>query len=839
LKEGSSLRDSLARLSPESLLWVTSLFCGFLGAFLLIAPHRFQTPSYEVLLVHALGWGTLALASGVGLLAVTVLRPGRWQGCVACFFVGLTLLALAGSFFQVGALSGGLIYSLLGLGTIAACLLPRGRPAEAGVGGDLFGLLMGLSATLVGALMAGAPALFTRFLPGPQQGYLLGFGLAFLLLGPPLVAVQLAPAAARRWSRPVHALAGITFLVFGFLVPLPRQSWTGVALYIGGGATIAVLPRVSRRLAALETSALRAQLALTLAIATSLALILATAVVTAQEERLAETQVTAAQRIEAGLVAQSVSDFIERNGARTSTLAVSAGRSPMTVEGQGDLLAVFQRLYSDVAALRTVSADGRVIATSGAALPPGPVLALARGAREENQVEISPIMAGERYYLLVGAPIPGEDGRNLGALVAAFDARLLGQRITRPGSYVSLADGFGRPIAAVSRLIEGEAVAPLPAHWDQTIRAGKTIERSEGVVGFAVIPRLGWVVAVERPRASALAGVRRGRDLAFGLLLLVIPLTVAAGIFASRRIARPLGDLSHAVDALTAGDLAAPVPAASGIAEVARLAAAFQEMRDRLAERTAESERLAAELRARADVLAEADRRKDEFLAMLAHELRNPLGAIANASYLLEQLGPAEPQVRPVAIIRRQVQHLVRMVDDLLDVSRITRGKVELRRQPLDLNEVLQHAAEGARPLAEARGQTLAVELPPEPLPLDGDATRLEQVLTNLLRNAVKLTDPQGHIEISARRQDGEAVVIVRDDGIGIAADLLPRIFDLFVQGEQGLDRTGAGLGIGLTLVRSLVEMHGGHVEARSEGPGKGSEFEVRLPLTPPAARGR
>ena len=833
MKEGSSLRDSLARLSPESLLWVTSLFCGFLGAFLLIAPHRFQTPFYQVLLAHALGWGTLALASGVGLLAVTVLRPGRWQSCVACVLVGLTLLALAGSFFQVGALSGGLIYSLLGLGAFAACLLPRGWQAGADAVGDLFGLLMGLSATLVGALMTGAPSLFTRFFLGPRQGYLLGFGLAFLLIGPPLIAVELAPAAARRWGWPVHALAGITFVAFGLLVPLPAQSWTGVALYIGGGAAIAVLPWVSRRLAALETSALRAQLALTLAIATSLSLVLATAVVTAQEERLAEAQVTSAQRIEAGLVAQGVSDFIERNGARTATLAVSAGRSPMTAEEQRDLLAVFHRLYPDVAALRTVSADGRVIATSGAALPPGPVVALARGVSRESQIEISPILAGERYYLLVGAPIPGADGRSLGVLVAAFDARLLGQRITRPGSYVSLADGFGRPIAAVSRLLEGEAVSPLPAGWDRTVRAGGTIERSQGVVGFAVIPRLGWVVAVERPRASALAGVRRGRDLAFGLLLLVIPLTVAAGIFASRRIARPLGDLSRAVDAMTAGDLAAPVPAGSGIAEVARLSSAFQEMRDRLAERTAESERLAAELRARADALAEADRRKDEFLAMLAHELRNPLGAIANASYLLEQLGPSDVQARPVAIVRRQVQHLVRMVDDLLDVSRITRGKIELRRQPLDLNEVLRHAADASRPLAETRGQTLRLELPPEPLPLDGDVTRLEQVFTNLLRNAVKFTDPQGHIEISARRQDGEAVVGVRDDGIGIAGDLLPRIFDLFAQGEQGLDRTGAGLGIGLTLVRSLVEMHGGRVEARSDGPGEGSEFEVRLPLTP------
>ncbi|HKV09703.1 MAG TPA: HAMP domain-containing sensor histidine kinase, partial [Thermoanaerobaculia bacterium] len=262
------------------------------------------------------------------------------------------------------------------------------------------------------------------------------------------------------------------------------------------------------------------------------------------------------------------------------------------------------------------------------------------------------------------------------------------------------------------------------------------------------------------------------------------------------------------------------------------LSTAFREMRDRLAARTRESERLAAELRARAEALAETDRRKDEFLAMLAHELRNPLGAISNASYLMEQIGPTEPQMaRSVAIIRRQVQHLVRMVDDLLDVSRITRGKVELRKEPVDLVEVVRHAVEMTRPLIEEKGHDLRLALPAEPLPLNADVTRLEQVLANLLRNAAKYTESGGKIELAALRAGAEAVVCVKDTGVGIAPGLLSRVFDLFVQGEQPLDRSGGGLGIGLTLVRSLVEMHGGRVEARSDGPGLGSEFVVRLPL--------
>jgi signal transduction histidine kinase len=346
------------------------------------------------------------------------------------------------------------------------------------------------------------------------------------------------------------------------------------------------------------------------------------------------------------------------------------------------------------------------------------------------------------------------------------------------------------------------------------------------------VPGLEWVVAVEKPRAAALAGVRRGRDLAFGLLLLVVPLAVIGGTVVARLIAKPLGTLADAVDQLTAGNPAAPLET-SDIAEVARLSAAFREMRGRLAVRTRESERLAAELRARAEALAETDRRKDEFLAMLAHELRNPLGAIANASYVLEQAGPSGPPMdRAVPVIQRQIQHLVRLVDDLLDVSRITRGKIELRKQALDLRDAVRGAVEMTRPLIESKRHELKVELPSDPLPMNADVTRLEQVLGNLIRNAAKYTEPGGHIEVRAWKEDGQAVVCVKDDGIGIGPELLPRIFDLFIQGEQGLDRSGGGLGIGLTLVRRLIEMHGGQVEARSEGAGRGSEFTVRLPLS-------
>jgi signal transduction histidine kinase len=821
----------LARLSPEILLWAMGLFCSFIGAFLLIAPHRFQTGPYEALLPHALAGGTLALASGLGMIAVAVLRPRRWWSCGVHFFVALTLLGLSASFVRVGAASGAVIYSVLGVGTLLACLLPRDRPRSAAAGGDFFVLLMGVAATLAGLLIIAAPGLFQKAFYGPYQEYLKVFGVAFLLTGPLLAAAQLTAPSRRSWV--VQVLGGMTYVLFGVLVSVPGRLWTGVFLYIVGGTVMVCLPAVRRWLAVLDTSALRAHLSLVLAIATTLALILATAVATAQEERLAREQARATQDIEARSVAQNVSDYIERNGARTATLAVFAGRDIATAARQSELLAGSLPIYPDLVALRTVTPAGRILAGAGAGdLPSAAVTDLAASVTRDHRNQLTPVQAGKRFLLLLGAPIHNPAGEPAGTLVAAFDIQALAHRIARQGDYVVLSDGLGRQIAEVDGLPAGETLPPLPADWDRRFRAGKRVPREGAVIGVAPVPRLGWVVAVERPRADALAGVRRGRDLAFFLLLLVIPLTALSGIFAARRIARPLADLSTAVDAMTAGNLAAPIGDPGGVTEVARLSAAFRELRDRLAERTRESERLAAELRARAEALAETDRRKDEFLAMLAHELRNPLGAIANASYLLENFGPTEPQMaRPVAIIRRQIQHLVRMVDDLLDVSRITRGKIELRRQRLDLAEVLRQAAEASRPLADAKGQTLRLELPAEPLPVDGDATRLEQVVSNLLRNAVKFTGKGGLIELSARREGSRAVVRVRDDGIGIPADLLARVFDLFAQGEQGLDRSGAGLGIGLTLVKSLVEIHGGSVEACSDGPGTGSEFEVRLPL--------
>jgi PAS domain S-box-containing protein len=239
------------------------------------------------------------------------------------------------------------------------------------------------------------------------------------------------------------------------------------------------------------------------------------------------------------------------------------------------------------------------------------------------------------------------------------------------------------------------------------------------------------------------------------------------------------------------------------------------------------------------EALREADRRKDEFLAVLAHELRNPLAPIRNSLNILRLTHQDDEAADEVCeMMERQVNHMVRLVDDLLEVSRITRGKIVLQKEPVELAAVIRSAVEASRPLIDDARHRLALSIPAEPLTIEGDAVRLSQIFSNLLNNAAKYTDEGGQIWLSVRVENNEAVIVVRDTGTGISADMLPRIFELFTQLDVARGRSQGGLGIGLTLVKSLVELHGGRVTASSPGIGKGSEFVVRLPLIA-ASQGR
>jgi len=238
------------------------------------------------------------------------------------------------------------------------------------------------------------------------------------------------------------------------------------------------------------------------------------------------------------------------------------------------------------------------------------------------------------------------------------------------------------------------------------------------------------------------------------------------------------------------------------------------------------------ESQARSEAAEEAIARKDDFLAMLSHELRNPLAPIRNAAALLDMVSDAEPRLPWIhGVIKRQVEQLARLLDDLLDVARVRSGKLVLQRRPVAAREFIEQAVESCRPLAEARRQELTVMLPAQPVYVDGDPTRLTQVFANLLNNAVKYTGEGGAITVSAQAVDQTLVVRVQDNGSGIAPEAQARIFELFSQEDHSLAHAQGGLGIGLSLVRRLVEMHGGTVEVASDGEDRGSEFVVVLPL--------
>jgi len=232
--------------------------------------------------------------------------------------------------------------------------------------------------------------------------------------------------------------------------------------------------------------------------------------------------------------------------------------------------------------------------------------------------------------------------------------------------------------------------------------------------------------------------------------------------------------------------------------------------------------------------LRDADRRKDEFLATLSHELRSPLAPIRAAIEVIRLAdGDRELVERARAIMERQLQHLVRITDDLLDVARIRQNKVELRRERIDLLTALQSAIETTRPMLEALSHTLTVDVPAQPMWANADHTRVAQALSNLLNNAAKYTEANGFIRVTASADDTTAVITVADTGVGIPQEMLPRMFDIFTQLQAHRDRTHGGLGIGLSLSRRLIELHNGSIEAASDGPGRGSRFTVRLPLAP------
>jgi signal transduction histidine kinase/CheY-like chemotaxis protein len=406
-----------------------------------------------------------------------------------------------------------------------------------------------------------------------------------------------------------------------------------------------------------------------------------------------------------------------------------------------------------------------------------------------------------------------------GGLVTIFDDR--GDIVARSRSH---AEYVGKPVSAgfrqlISRGPEGWGVSP-------------TVDGQRVYAAYSLSGYSRWGVAVGLPAVVIEGPLRRSYLFLGAGVLLSLALGVIASLFVARRIARPIQELRRAALAVGRGQqpslVPTTIPEVRDVAEALSLAA-----HDRRRAETVREDLLRREREARA-VAEEANRTKDEFLAMLGHELRNPLAAISNAVRVLEQRGgPSTDGAH--AILRRQVEHLTHLVDDLLDVERVMTGKIALERSPLELGGAVEQSL--ATLNAAGRLDRHALAMDTAPVWVDADATRIDQIVANLVVNAVKYTPAGARIAISVAREDGEAVLRVQDEGVGIEPALLPRVFDLFVQGKRSLDRSQGGLGIGLTLVRRLAHLHGGTVTAESPGLGKGSTFTLRLPaIEPPAA---
>jgi len=443
-----------------------------------------------------------------------------------------------------------------------------------------------------------------------------------------------------------------------------------------------------------------------------------------------------------------------------------------------------------------------------------------------------------RHTINLTYPVINRNGLVVAVVFAAMDLASLDtfvNDISLPaGSVLETADATGKLLTRrpePERWFGKRIAAPLLEAMRRQQANAVVIPGDDGVERLHAFAHVGpstltdYTLTIGIP-TDAITRVAREAQLMslLGLALTTILALLAAWLAGDKLIVERVQKLMTVARRIAAGELDARTGIKSGSEEIGRLAAALDEMAANLQQKEAQRSQAERELRA-------ADQRKDEFLAMLAHELRNPLAPISTGANLLKLLHSDNAQItQTCAIIARQVEHMTSLVDDLLDVSRVTRGLVTLSTGILDLRKVVDDAAEQIRPLMIARRHKIVLDVPTLPAHVKGDHKRLVQVVANLLGNAAKYTPEGGHINLHLAPHGETWVIDVRDDGIGMEARLVDRVFDLFTQAERTPDRSQGGLGLGLALARSLVELHGGSVAAASAGPGLGSTFTVRLP---------
>ena len=551
---------------------------------------------------------------------------------------------------------------------------------------------------------------------------------------------------------------------------------------------------------------------------------------------------------------------IDRELTNTESAVRMLATSPYLLDG--DLAGFYQQAHfaDKVGATWTALLDEhgqQLINTAvpfGTPLPPPDAASRIAQVLKGGKPQVSNLIRGavsQALLVVVDVPVTTPSGKRYvisqGFRVDHFN-RVLRSLNASPGWLAGVFDRNGITIAQTSGGLEA-----APGEAQQELREAIR-NKTEGVIRnasetntklYTVLERSvlsGWTVAVGVPEAEIEAAARRALMVSIFGLLAAIGCAAAAALFFARRLSHSIRHAARSAHALERDEQVGPSEV-SGVVEVDEVQAAISAAaavvrKEKQSRQLAEDEReILFEREHEARTLAEQQNRaKDEFLAMLGHELRNPLAAIVNATGVMAHKGmPPDAVERAREIVARQSGHLTRIVDDLLDMGRVHSGKILLERRALRLDRVVDTYM--AAVLQSERGMRHAINVSTEPVWVDADPTRLEQIIANLLDNALKYTPAGGSIDVSLREEDGEAVLAVADSGIGIAPDLMPYVFDLFVQGKRTLDRAQGGLGVGLALVRQLAAMHGGRVAVRSQGTGLGSCFELRLPLVGAPAR--
>jgi signal transduction histidine kinase len=495
-----------------------------------------------------------------------------------------------------------------------------------------------------------------------------------------------------------------------------------------------------------------------------------------------------------------------------------------------------------------LSPAGRQLVNSaqpwGTPLPPANELASLRRTVETRRPVVGDLARGRLGRLAFPVRVPVlRDGRVRYVLTAAIAPGalqgLVAHKLTADEEWTrTLVDGRGVVVArsrTPERFVGHEGTPSFLRNLrqaDERLYRETTLDGESVYLAFSRAPLSGWTALIAVPREAVERPVRHSILLIAGIGLSLLAVTGSVSLVFSRRLARSIESAAAAADTLALGKR--PYIEPSPVAEVAHLAQALERSADLLGAREREvGEHMVRIEAARADAEA-ANRAKDEFLAMLGHELRNPLGPIRNGVYLLRELIPNDAKVaRIYRMVERQLGHITRLVDDLLDASRITRGKVVLRLEILDLRLIVDQVREDLENQFEAARIALSVATPETPVWIEGDRTRMAQCLGNLLHNALKFTPADGRVSLTLTTGEERASLSVEDNGQGIDPALLPRLFQPFAQGPQPLDRSQGGLGLGLVLVKGLVELQGGEVRVSSDGLGKGSLFTLLLPTTP------